>query len=182
MEKNKFFVFCTAFVPGAGQMYLGMMKKGVAVMSLFVAVIFMSVFLSMGILTLFLPIIWFYSFFDTFNNAKYNTDQRLQMDYRFGEQIIKGGWLNHFGGRISEKLPKYAGIGLIILGIYTGYESIIKPLYWNFQLPQWLYYILNRIPNVIVAFAIIALGMALLKKRKTADTRDFVEYQEGKHE
>ena len=28
MERNKFLVFCFAFVPGAGQMYLGMMKKG----------------------------------------------------------------------------------------------------------------------------------------------------------
>lgn len=35
MERNKFLVFCFAFVPGAGQMYLGMMKKGLVIMSAF---------------------------------------------------------------------------------------------------------------------------------------------------
>lgn len=38
MERNKFLVFCFAFVPGAGQMYLGMMKKGLVIMGAFWAV------------------------------------------------------------------------------------------------------------------------------------------------
>ena len=35
MKKNSFLTFCFAFIPGAGEMYLGMMKKGLAVMLLF---------------------------------------------------------------------------------------------------------------------------------------------------
>ena len=83
MERNKFLVFCFAFVPGAGQMYLGMMKKGLVIMGAFWAVIAIAVMLNLGVLFVFLPIIWFYAFFDTFNSARYHADQRLQMDYKF---------------------------------------------------------------------------------------------------
>ena len=56
MERNKFLVFCFAFVPGAGQMYLGMMKKGLVIMSVFWAVIAVAVMLNLGVLCVFLPI------------------------------------------------------------------------------------------------------------------------------
>ena len=62
MERNKFLVFCFAFVPGAGQMYLGMMKKGLVIMSAFWAVIAVAVMLNLGVLCVFLPIIWFMLF------------------------------------------------------------------------------------------------------------------------
>ena len=67
MRKSSFLTFCFAFIPGAGQMYLGMMKKGTAIMALFAALSFLSGFLNLGILLAALPVIWFYSFFDTFN-------------------------------------------------------------------------------------------------------------------
>ena len=56
MERNKFLVFCFAFVPGAGQMYLGMMKKGLVIMSVFWTVIAVAVMLNLGVLCVFLPI------------------------------------------------------------------------------------------------------------------------------
>lgn len=37
MEKNKLFMFLFAMVPGMSHMYLGMLKKGVFLMSLFLA-------------------------------------------------------------------------------------------------------------------------------------------------
>ena len=52
---------------GGGQMYQGYMKRGLSLMSMFMFVIFLSAFLGMGLLSLMLPVIWAYSFFDTFN-------------------------------------------------------------------------------------------------------------------
>lgn len=183
MEKNKFFVFCCAFIPGAGQMYLGMMKKGTAIMSVFVAVIFIAVLLSMGILSFFLPVIWFYSFFDTFNCAKYNADQRLQMDYRFGESIAKGKAFTFLSDRARRQFPKYLGIGCILIGLYYFYDAVIRPLYWHFDLPEWVYYSLNKIPSIIVAVLITWLGITLLKRNSAGkEPQEFIEYQEGKHE
>lgn len=185
MERNKFFVFCCAFVPGAGQMYLGMMKKGLTILTLFWGVIGVAVMLDLGVLCIFLPIIWFYSFFDTFNSARYNGDQRLMMDYKFWEDLKNGGWVPKIGigSKVSGKAPKFLGLGCILLGVYSLYESIIKPMYWKFDLPEWLFFILNRIPNFVVAVAIIGLGIYLLnRERASKETEDFAEYQEGHHE
>ena len=107
MERNKFLVFCFAFVPGAGQMYLGMMKKGLVIMSVFWTVIAVAVMLNLGVLCVFLPIIWFYAFFDTFNSARYHADQRLQMDYKFWEDMKHGGWVPKMGEKFSNKTPKF---------------------------------------------------------------------------
>ena len=103
MERNKFLVFCFAFVPGAGQMYLGMMKKGLVIMGAFWAVIAIAVMLNLGVLFVFLPIIWFYAFFDTFNSARYHADQRLQMDYKFWEDLKRGGWTPKVGDKFPAK-------------------------------------------------------------------------------
>lgn len=183
MERNKFFVFCFSFIPGAGQMYLGMMKKGMAVMAAFFGLIFVAVMLSTGILSIFLPVIWFYSFFDTFNNARYNADQRLQMDYKFWEDCKKGIWVPRRDGRISKNTPKYLGIGCILLGAYSLYQNAIRSIYWYFDVPNWLYYMTERLPGLFVAIAIIGLGVYLLKKtKKDKDVEEFIEYQEGRHE
>ena len=66
-RKNGFWTFCFAFIPGGGQMYQGYMKRGLSLMGLFVFVIFLISFLGLGLLALALPVIWAYSFFDTFN-------------------------------------------------------------------------------------------------------------------
>ena len=186
MERNKFLVFCCAFVPGAGQMYLGMMKKGMAITTLFWGIVGAAILLELGVLCVFLPVVWFYSFFDTFNSARYNADQRLQMDYRFWGGLKNGGWVPKkvgMSGQISGKVPKFLGLGCIVLGIYSLYGSIIRPLFWRFDLPDWLYFILNRIPSFIVAVAIIGLGIYLLnRERMPKEAGDFIEYQEGHHE
>ena len=183
MERNKFLVFCFAFVPGAGQMYLGMMKKGLVIMGAFWAVIAIAVMLNLGVLFVFLPSIWVYAFFDTFNSARYHADQRLQMDYKFWEDLKRGGWTPKVGDKISSKAPKFLGLGCILLGIYSLYETVLVPLFWRFNLPDWIYFILDRIPSLIVACAVIGLGVYLLNRGKTPkETEDFVEYQEGHHE
>ena len=63
--KNGFLTFCFAFMPGAGQMYQGYMKRGLSLVSLFFggcALVWLA-----EPLMLLLPIVWMYSFFDTFN-------------------------------------------------------------------------------------------------------------------
>lgn len=77
-RKNGFWTFCFAFIPGGGQMYQGYMKRGLSLMSMFMFVIFLSAFLGMGLLSLMLPVIWAYSFFDTFNIHSQTPEQAAQ--------------------------------------------------------------------------------------------------------
>ena len=34
-KKNRFLLFCFSFLPGAGEMYLGFMKTGISLLSIF---------------------------------------------------------------------------------------------------------------------------------------------------
>ena len=65
MRINGFFLFCCACVPGAGQMYLGYMKRGLCLISLFCLDVMACMMLPF--LGVFMPVIWMYSFFDSFN-------------------------------------------------------------------------------------------------------------------
>ena len=62
---NKFLLFMFSAVPGANYMYLGMMRKGLLIMSLFFG--FPIIIGIMGYWAMvYVPILYFYSFFDSF--------------------------------------------------------------------------------------------------------------------
>ena len=65
MLKNGFLTFCCAFIPGAGQMYQGYMKRGLSLITMFCVAFGAGTLL--GVLYVAMPIVWMYSFFDTFN-------------------------------------------------------------------------------------------------------------------
>jgi hypothetical protein len=66
-KKSKFLTFIFSMMPGAGHMYLGFMKQGVSIMTLFFATAFFGMSLSAEAVLLIFPVIWFYSFFDALN-------------------------------------------------------------------------------------------------------------------
>lgn len=66
-RKSGFLTFRFACCPAPGEMYLGYMKRGLSVIIAFWGLIFVASLLNMGILGILAPIIWAYSFFDTFN-------------------------------------------------------------------------------------------------------------------
>ena len=74
-QKGKFLTFCFSLVPGAGQMYLGFMKQGLSLMTVFAALCAFSTWLAIGPLLLFAPIIWFYSFFDVINKNSLDPEE-----------------------------------------------------------------------------------------------------------
>ena len=60
MKKNIFLTFCFSFVPGAGQMYQGYMKRGLSILILFSA--FAAIFgtVSIPLFIIPLPVIYIY--------------------------------------------------------------------------------------------------------------------------
>ena len=65
MMKNGILTFLFAFCPGAGQMYQGYMKRGLSLITMFCVAFGASTLLE--VLYVAMPIVWMYSFFDTFN-------------------------------------------------------------------------------------------------------------------
>ena len=47
-KKGSFLTFCFSMLPGAGEMYLGFMKRGASLMTLFFFIIFSSTWLQLG--------------------------------------------------------------------------------------------------------------------------------------
>ena len=63
MLKNGFLTFCCAFIPGAGQMYQGYMKRGLSL--ILTACLIGMVGSLLNPVLLLLVVLWMYSFFDT---------------------------------------------------------------------------------------------------------------------
>ena len=186
MEKSRFFTFIFSFLPGAGEMYLGMMKKGTAIMTAFFAVIFMTLILYMEELSVILPVIWCYSFFDTIHMKKYSPEGRIEKDTEFGNSLKE--LLGRDWGVLVTKRNTIFGIGFIFLGLYLLFENFIVPLIYRFceYVNSYVIYdIVSNIPSLVVAFLIILLGIQLLKGGKVKEEvkdEDFIEYEGDKDE
>ena len=84
-KKSKGWTFICSLLPGAGEMYMGFMKQGVSIMGLFFATIAVAATLNIGPLTIVLPIIWCYSFFNVHNMYSLSDEEfyALEDDYIF---------------------------------------------------------------------------------------------------
>lgn len=167
--KNGFLTFCFAFMPGAGQMYQGYMKRGLSLVSLFFGGCAL-VWLAEPLLLL-LPIVWMYSFFDTFN-------LRAQ---RAAGTAPEDDYLIHLGRDVSlqrllARRHKLFGWVLVALGGYVFYDEFIldtlRELIWGYEIQSrlvWvLFELLDELPQLAVCLALIALGLWLVRGPRIA--------------
>ena len=175
-HKNGFWTFCFSFIPGAGQMYQGYMKRGLTLITLFC--LFMGLgLLTGGLLAVVTPIVWMYSFFDTFNlRSQLMEGTAPPDDYLIH---VEEGALS----RILTVRPKVLGWCLILVGAYSLYEIFISPFIWDlyhiFGL-YWLALLLDRLPSLVLALALIGVGLWLIRgKQASRHTEEFPYYQGG---
>lgn len=166
MKKNGILTFLFAFVPGAGQMYQGYMKRGLSLITLFFLCI-MTGMLLLEPLALTALIVWMYSFFDTFNlRAQFIAETAPADDYLVHFNT-KDARLTLFF-RDSHKLVGWA---LIAFGALIAYENIIMNLL-NDVLWRWgrdsvvfraFYLVMDRLPDVVLCVALILCGVWLVR-------------------
>ena len=84
-KKRGFWTFCFSLIPGAGEMYLGFMKRGVSMMCLFLGWFAFCGFTGFNIGMCLLPVMWFYSFFQVHNLVSLPDEEFYQQedDYLF---------------------------------------------------------------------------------------------------
>lgn len=166
--KSKFWTFIFALIPGAGQMYQGLTKKGISVMTLFFGIIAVSLLLYIPVINLVLPIIWFYSFFDVFNRMSYSVDELKAVD--------DGYIFNLNDNDLSLKLKKHflnknllIGWVIIIVGIYALLNALVfgnlitSDIFFGGYVYEIMYYILNITPKLIIPVVCILIGFKLIK-------------------
>ena len=161
-------------------MYQGYMKRGISLLIYFFAIIGISVALRFEILMLVLPVIWAYSFFDTFNLRSLTEEQHAAM----GDFFIPMGSTSWAMGKWPKNLPqaKVAGWACIALGAIALYSMCMDTIYaivWYFSptIAGWV----DNLPSLLIALAIILLGLYLLRGGKRAHKKQEIEqhYEEN---
>ena len=164
MKKNLFFTFCFSFIPGAGQMYQSYMKRGISIMILFAAFIAITAVIGSPIFAIPLPIIFAYSFFDTYNlRQKIIEGNALEDDFIWKETDVE----KIFGKVNKYKKNTFIGWLLIIIGAYLMLNSVIMPVMYRLDL-YFIYdalrLVMNYVPSIIIAVISIAIGVKFISK------------------
>ena len=144
-------------------MYQGFMKLGVSLMIIFFGLIAVTGWLNIEFLIFILPVIWFYSFFDSMNR---NSISKEQFD-KLEDNFIWGGDLeiDFLKGRNVRII---AAVILILTGITLLLNNIMSIL--EYFAGYSVYYVVNDIMHysyqIIAAVVIIAIGIRLITGKK----------------
>ncbi len=177
-NENTFLTFVLAMIPGAGMMYLGAMRLGTLIMFTFCAVIWLASVTSFSLMTLILPVIWFYAFFKTFQLKNMDEDGRLSEEKR----LISVSGKNTDGLKaLFNKRHLWLGILLCLVGLWLTIDSVILPILGEYGI-NIAYPIYHRIPDMFVSLALIVLGVMLVRGRKKSDNGEIKRYGGKKDE
>ena len=170
-KKNRFLLFCFSFLPGAGEMYFGLMKTGISLLSIFAVSVMVTGYIQLGVL-MFVPfVIWTYSFFHANNMGAMNDEEfrRMEDGYLFGFGEKESGLKGFF----AKKYRKAFAIILMVLGVTMLWQSFCRVLRHIFGSDFYFEYISrytgiisDDIPRVIVALVIIWFGVKLIRGKK----------------
>lgn len=174
MRKSRILTFLFGLFPGAGQMYLGYMRRGVSLMFTFFLIFALMGLLGLSFLAFLLPVIWFYAFFDTLNLRSMTYEMLPQDSYIFpldslsGRQVVDFFRTRHLLG----------GILLILLGVYILLHTFLLPFFY-YTLNINLYPLFESLPTLAISAVIILLGVHMIRSAvpKAIDS-DYDSYQE----
>lgn len=147
-RRSKVLATLLSAFPGAGHLYLGLQKRGMQLMFLFLGSIYVLDLLHLSVFLFMIPLIWFYSFFDG-----------LQCSSRYGrepliDQPIFKDWARH---------QRLIGFGIAALGLYyLAIRLVIPQLNELFPNAFMTYEIRSYLNTVIVSLLLIFGGLKLL--------------------
>lgn len=158
-KKNRFLTFLCSLVPGAGEMYMGFMKMGLSLLTIFMGIIVLAAFSNIDELLFVAFIVWIYSFFHANNLAGMPDEDFQELEDKYIPASLEEQSL-------SRNLQKLIAGLLIFFGIILLGENIIGMLpdfLWEYLSPLQYYF-----PRIIVAVILILLGIKLIQGKKEA--------------
>ena len=167
-KKGKFFTFIFSFIPGAAEMYMGFMKQGLSLMALFMVCLIVPLALhiiNFQVLALSAVLVWFYGFFHARNLAALPLEEFNALEDGF----VWEGFLEEKSFKVSSPtLRKWAAGILVVVGAVILWETFSAMIYNLIPDRYWdeIYPIINRVPQVIIAVLIIAIGFKLMAGKK----------------
>ncbi|WP_346657635.1 hypothetical protein [Paenibacillus sp. YPG26] len=167
-RRSKFLATLLSVIPGAGQMYMGLQKRGLQLMVLFLGTFYIIDVIRLSLFLLLLPLIWFYSFFDG-----------LQIVSRYGrEPLIDKPLIVALGNH-----RRLLGTILLLLGMYYISMNMIVPCLAAHFPELWIEYRVNKyLKPFIVSVVLIGGGLRLLTGSKRKVAKNHVEISNFDHD
>ena len=169
-KKNKFWTLIFSLLPGAGEMYLGFMKQGISLMTLFFAVIAICAFFNFEAGLFILPVIWFYSFFHV-HNLNGSSDEEFAQ--------VEDEYLVHLPDEMTNwtltgKKQAILAWGLIIVGVYSLWKIFLDVIYEIIppELYSFMYTLSYLLPQLLLSILLIVLGVHLILGKKVQLDRE----------
>ncbi|MFA5675082.1 MAG: hypothetical protein WDA65_00985 [Christensenellales bacterium] len=164
-KRNKLLTVLFSLIPGAGHMFMGFMKHGVSVMSLFFLIILLSSWLGIGALLYVLPVLWFYSFFGSINIAWTDDTRFAEIEDRC---LIATENFSNINSRLAGRGGIYLGILLLYFGVHLILSNTVSKLYYVLQpeIANMLSSIVHTIPQIFISAVIIIIGVKLIAGKK----------------
>lgn len=152
-RRSKVLATLLSAFPGAGQMYLGLQKRGLQLMILFIGSFYLIDVLRIPAFLFLLPVIWCFSFFDG-----------LQQTSRYG--ILPMEDIPLVKGRGSSQ--HWLGVILVLLGVYyVGTEFLVPTLDRLFPALNIAYALSEYLRPVLVAVILIGGGIMLMSRTRS---------------
>lgn len=165
-KKNAFFNLVFAFIPGAAEMYMGFMKLGLSIMSIFALLIMLPAFFRLGdVFMLPIFVMWAYSFFHARNLAKCDDLTFSELTDHYIWEEFSGSFHFRFN---SESARKWLAVLLILFGANMLWKYLSSLIYTLIPNRMWdqVYNIVDGIPSLVLAGAIICIGIRLIVGKK----------------
>lgn len=151
-RRSKVFATLLSAFPGAGHMYLGLQKRGLQMMLLFLGSIYVLDVLRLSLFLFLIPVIWFYCFFDGLQQASRYEREPLR------DIPLMKGLIDHH---------RWIGLGLIVMGLYFISSTVVLPyldaLYPKAHLSDQ---IRNFLKTAIVSVLLIGGGIKVMMGSK----------------
>lgn len=167
IKRNKFLTFIASLMPGAAEMFMGLMRQGFSIMAIFFVAIFLPAFLRLGDMFVLIPaLVWFYGFFHANMLNSYTQEELDSLQDAFLWQEVPG--LKD----IRPKVGKWAAVALILAGcvlLWNGLRFLLFQLAYRFFIPEAvsiLEEVSSMVPRLVVAIFVIICGVKLMKGSK----------------
>jgi hypothetical protein len=167
-----FRMFLAACIPGCGEMYQGYMKRGLSLMLVTAGIFALAVALGLGAPAIFLPVVWLYAFFDSYNLRRQLEEGTAPED----------GYLLNFLDQDAQRFSVLWGkrhglVGwvLVIIGLYTLYSTVVY--YFGWFIPGWLSSFLYRgVPRLVLVAVLLGLGIWFIRGPRPRPEQDFASF------
>lgn len=165
-KRGRFLTFICSLIPGAAEMYMGFMKTGISLMTVFVLCFVVPSLLRVSdVFILFGMLVWFYSFFHARNLVVCNEEEF----HALKDEYVWTAFLEGRGFQLtSPAIRKWGAAALIVYGVTLLWDTITHWIYFLIPDSIWdeVSVIVDGVPQILVSLVIIVIGFKLIAGKK----------------